>query len=283
MMLASFVNGEKSSVVDAANRGMQFGDGVFETIAIREGIPCFLNRHLSRLRAGCQRLRIEGVGFGSVSDDLLQLACQFPQSVIKLMITRGESLRGYVYTSASQPVIVLRVFTAPDYPEELSASGIIVRLCTTLLSRQPLLAGIKHMNRLEQVLARNEWNDTAINEGLVMDTGHQIVEATMSNIFIVNNQKLLTPDLTQCGVAGIMRSVVMDIATAQAIDCGVCSITYEEVCNAEEVFLCNSQFGIWPVREIKAEASFQPGRITQQLQEAIKQEQLTDSAAAWYV
>ena len=108
-------------------------------------------------------------------------------------------------------------------------------------------------------------------------------KATMSNIFIVNNQKLLTPDLTQCGVAGIMRSVVMDIATAQAIDCGVCSITYEEVCNAEEVFLCNSQFGIWPVREIKAEASFQPGRITQQLQEAIKQEQLTDSAAAWYV
>ncbi|MEE9491952.1 MAG: aminodeoxychorismate lyase [Gammaproteobacteria bacterium] len=282
MMLASFVNGETSSVVNAANRGLQFGDGVFETIAVREGIPCYLNRHLSRLRTGCERLGIKVVNFGIVSDDLLQLACQFPQSVIKLMITRGESLRGYVYTSVGQPVIVVRVFTAPDYPNELATSGVVVRLCTTQLSRQPLLAGIKHMNRLEQVLARNEWNDMTISEGLVLDTGNQIVEATMSNVFIVNNKNLQTPDLTQCGVAGIMRSVVMDIASAQAMDCSVQSMTLDDVCNADEVFFCNSQFGLWPVREIKGHTSFQPGHVTHQLQDAIKQAQLTDSSSEWY-
>ena len=282
MLLASIINGIDSTQNDLADRGFQFGDGLFETLLIEQGVPRFLERHLSRLKTGCQRIHISQVHFPAIKKDILRLSSEHPDAILKVIVTRGCTERGYLHPDNIQPTIVMRVFDRVEPEIDYAKQGISVQLCHTRLSLQPLLAGIKHLNRLEQVLARREWDAGCAQEGLLLDTRDNVIEATMSNLFYVKDDCLVTPRLAASGVAGIMRSVIIDIATFLKINSQIEPITMDEIKAADEVFLSNSLIGIWPVTSIHEVAEFERGAITDLLQNTLRDWSKTDKSDRWY-
>jgi 4-amino-4-deoxychorismate lyase len=204
-----------------------------------------------------------------VGRELKELAAQHDNAVLKLILSRRCAGRGYSLVSGQAVTRIVSVQPLPDWPANPAHSGIRVRLCGARLAVQPLLGGIKHLNRLEQVLARAEWDDPAIAEGLMLTGSDRLVEGTMSNVFILANQVLMTPDLSKCGVAGVMRSVILDLAESLGIDTKIRSISLDDVKTAREVFVCNSLIGIWPVVSIDGFGAFDCGPVTRQLQAAI--------------
>ncbi|MEK7207680.1 MAG: aminodeoxychorismate lyase, partial [Pseudomonadota bacterium] len=162
---------------------------------------------------------------------------------------------------------VLSLSPWPDYPAAYAQQGVTVRFCRMTLAHNRFLAGIKHLNRLEQVLARAEWQGD-YQEGLMQDADRHVVEGTMSNVFAVSQGTLLTPDVSQCGVEGVMRGVVLECAAAASIPCRVIDIRRQDMLDADEIFLTNSLIGLWPVRKLD-EQEFTVGSITRQLQQAL--------------
>ena len=262
----SWVNGQAGATVDVSERALQYGDGLFETIRIHRSGPEFLERHIKRLTAGCERLKFPGMDWSLLGCELKALAAQQDDAVLKLILSRRCTGRGYGPLSGQDVTRIASLQPWPAWPANPAHRGIRVRICDARLAVQPMLAGIKHLNRLEQVLARAEWNDPAIAEGLMLSDSERLVEGTMSNVFILANQVLITPDLSKCGVAGIMRSVILDLAGSLGIDTGIRSISPGDLKAAREVFVCNSLIGIWPVVSIDGFGSFDVGLITRQLQ-----------------
>ncbi|MBK1674199.1 aminodeoxychorismate lyase [Ectothiorhodospira shaposhnikovii] len=241
------VNGRPASVLPLNDRGLQYGDGLFETLRIRQGRPCHWQRHLERLRDGCHRL-----GFAAPDADVLEaeagrIAASHPEGVLKLMVTRGSGPRGYRPPASPSPTRILVGSPLPEMPSAWRQDGVQARICRMRLSSNPALAGIKHLNRLEQVLARSEWEDE-YQEGLMLDGEGQVVEGTMSNLFLIRDGMLLTPSLDRCGVAGITRARLMEIAAGMGVACRRTRIDTDELFRAEGLFLCNTLIGIWPVR-----------------------------------
>ena len=265
----SWVNGQAGATVDVSERALQYGDGLFETIRIRRSAPEFLERHIKRLAEGCERLKFPGMDWSLLGCELKALAAQQDDAVLKLILSRRCTGRGYGPLSGQDVTRIASLQPWPAWPANPAHRGIRVRICNARLAVQPMLAGIKHLNRLEQVLARAEWNDPAIAEGLMLSDSERLVEGTMSNVFILANQVLITPDLSKCGVAGIMRSVILDLAGSLGIDTGIRSISPGDLKAAREVFVCNSLIGIWPVVSIDGFGSFDVGPITRQLQAAL--------------
>jgi len=266
----SLINGIDANCVDVGDRGLAYGDGVFETIAIHAAEPRFWSRHMARLQSGCHRLRIAAVDetvLRKECDSLLRRVADGRNYVLKIIVTRGAGGRGYQPDTSVTPTRILQLHDWPELPA--GTNGIRATLCSSRLGNNPQLAGIKHLNRLEQVLARAEWNDPAIREGLILDQGGRVIEGTMSNLFLVKNAALLTPDLTRCGVAGIMRNIVLEIAAGQDYASTVCDITLNDVFMADELFVCNSLIGIWPVTELDSNR-YPAGPVTTGLQSCLQ-------------
>ena len=259
------VNGECREHIEISDRGFQYGDGLFETIAVLNGQPVFFDRHIDRLKAGCRRLYIPFPGTGLLAFEAQKLSEHSSNAVLKLMLTRGSGGRGYRQPDLIQTTRVLSLHPFPDYPDSYNAQGIVARFCDTRLGLNPALAGIKHLNRLEQILARAEWTDHAIQEGIMLDINGHVIEGTMTNLFYVKNHTLYTSVLTFSGVAGIIRGILMAISSVQGIFSIEHTFTQDELLSADEVFVCNSIVGIWPVRQIE-NTRFPVGQITRQLQ-----------------
>lgn len=261
------VNGESKEHIEISDRGFQYGDGLFETIEIRDGHPVFLEHHLERLKSGCLRLYIPFPGAKLLSIEAKELCRRWPtaRAVLKIIVTRGSGGRGYRQPDVIQATRVLSLHPYPDYPEIYAEQGIAARFCDTRLGLNSTLAGIKHLNRLEQVMARAEWNDPGIQEGLMLDVNDHVIEGTMTNLFFTKNNNLYTASLDQSGVAGIIRSIVMTISA----DCGLSVIehvfTKDELLSADEAFVCNSIIGIWPIRQIGT-TRFSVGPIAKSIQ-----------------
>ncbi|MEO5702752.1 MAG: aminodeoxychorismate lyase [Gammaproteobacteria bacterium] len=255
------INGHQSSLISAEDRGLLYGDGLFETLAVFNGQPRLWDRHMRRLCLGCVRLGIPSPDLTALRAEALVVCQSAPQAVLKIIVTRGSAQRGYRGLSATNPTRIVALYPWFDYPADFEQHGIAVRVCTTRLGSNPALAGIKHLNRLEQVLARNEWDDPAIPEGIMLDGQGQVIEGTMSNIFMVCDGRLLTPDLSQCGVAGIMRELILETAVAMALPATITVLSLNEMMNAQEIFLCNSLIGLWPVHAL-AETRFPVGPVT---------------------
>ncbi|KJH74451.1 aminodeoxychorismate lyase [Pseudomonas sp. ES3-33] len=259
-----WVDGQPAHAVSLKDRGLGYGDGLFETIAVRNGTPVLLDRHLVRLLEGCQRLAINLDG-AVVRTELLAYALALGEGVLKLIVTRGESARGY----APDPVVAARRIMLGNppaiYPPAHAEQGVRLFPCVTRLSLQPLLAGLKHLNRLEQVIARSEWQDVEHAEGLMLDQAGRVVEGVFSNLFLVRDGVLITADLGRCGVAGVMRAELLFQAESSAIPVQIIDITLEQLQWADEVFVCNSVYGIWPVRAYAA-LSWPVGPLTRKLQ-----------------
>ncbi len=260
------VNGKPGETLPALDRGLQYGDGVFETIEIRASTPVFFDRHLNRLEDGCRRLAIPFPAPETLAEEVETLCRQSPApAVLKIIVTSGSGGRGYRRPEAIQATRILSLHPYPDYPADFSTEGINTRLCLTRLGINPSLAGIKHLNRLEQVLARAEWSDPAIQEGIMLDSAGQVIEGTMTNLFYIKDQALYTAALTQTGIAGIIRSLILEIADRQQLQVNELSYTPEHLLSADEIFVCNSIIGIWPVKLIDGIA-FEPGPITRKIQ-----------------
>jgi len=255
-----WINGVADAALSALDRGVQYGDGLFETIAVAAGRPLLWSEHWARLAQGCARLGIPLPDEAGVRREL-EAAATGTTAVAKLILTRGIGERGYRPPAAPRPQ---RIVTLTPWPEDLAERrrrGARVRWCGLRLGRSPALAGIKHLNRLEQVLARAEWRDE-FDEGLLCDTDGAVIEATAANVFIFAGGTLYTPDVSRAGVAGVMRAQVLLAAQALGWAAVVQPLTRPVVEAAEEIFLTNSIVGIWPVTQIETR-SYVPGRITQ--------------------
>ncbi len=190
------------------DRGLAYGDGVFETVLLREGKPVLWSYHLARLRRGCQRLGIP-VPCQEALYATWQGIAETPLEVLKLIVTRGSGGRGYALPESPMPRLLSR--RTPFVPATARwQKGVTVRLCRLRLGHQPALAGIKHLNRLENVLARGEWQSADIAEGLLADMHGELVEATSMNVFWQRQGRIYTPRLDKCGVAGTLRDALIE-------------------------------------------------------------------------
>ncbi len=211
MSVALLINGlqptDRTHALGVDDRGLQYGDGVFETALLIRGRIRFLEDHLLRLEAGCLRLGITCPERAALLKDLGVLTAGRGEGVLKIIVTRGGGGRGYRPPDKPAPTRILALYPLVG-ATALPGAGIAVRWCETRLGRNPGLAGIKHLNRLEQVLAQAEWRDPTIAEGLMLDTEGEVVAATSGNLFIVRDGMLSTPDLRYCGIRGVMRGRV---------------------------------------------------------------------------
>ena len=268
--VSTLVNGRASETFAIADRGLHYGDGVFETAAIQGGIVEFWVRHDARLKQGCNRLGIPLPEPVLLKSEIDTLCFGQTRGVLKVIITRGSGGRGYRPPSGAecQPTRIVQIHPWPDYPASWSDEGVRIRTCQTRLSQQPLLAGIKHLNRLEQVLARREWQDPDIAESIMLDTAERVICGTTSNVFFVRDGLLHTPELSRCGIAGIVRSVVLEIAAALGISTQVGEYSLADLAEADEIFFTNSLIGVWPVRQWD-EQQFSPGNVARRIAESL--------------
>jgi len=265
MTPSCWVNGAEQDQIAVSDRGLRYGDGLFETMAVRAGRIPLLDRHLARLSLGLRRLGIEGVDVARLGGDVRRRCAAADRGVARLTVTRGSSARGYQPPVVAEPNWILAL---SEWPQGLAASardGVVIRLCRQRLASQPALAGIKHLNRLEQVLARAEWRDPGIAEGLMLDDAGRPVCGTMSNLFVVRDGRLLTPSVDRCGVAGVMRGLVLELAGEAGLDCSQADLSLEDALTADEMFLTNAIIGIWPVRQC-AQAVFPSRSLAEVLQ-----------------
>ena len=260
----SWVDGQPADALSLKDRGLAYGDGLFETIAVHGGQPILLDRHLTRLAEGCSRLAI-ATDIDRVRTELRAYAAAMGEGVLKLILTRGDGLRGYAPDPAAQGRRILQGNPPAAYPAVHGEQGVRLFPCVTRLSSQPLLAGLKHLNRLEQVLARAEWRDGEHAEGLMLDQAGRVIEGVFSNLFLVRDGVLITPDLKRCGVAGVMRAELLFQAESLAIPTQITDVSLEQLQWADEVFICNSVYGVWPVRAYAA-LSWPVGPLTRKLQ-----------------
>jgi len=259
------INGESKEHIEVSDRGLQYGDGLFETIAVKSGQAQFLDRHLQRLNAGCSRLLISPPDNKLLKNEVASLANQADRAVVKIIVTRGTGGRGYRQPDVVKPTRIVSLHPYPDYPNSCQQQGIRVRFCVTRLGLNPTLAGIKHLNRLEQVLARAEWHDPMIQEGIMLDSDGYVVEGTMTNLFFVKDEMLYTASLEKAGVAGIIRGVVMEQAALHGIKIFEGRVSRDDLLSADELFVCNSVIGIWPIRQIEHQ-QYSVGPLTRQFQ-----------------
>ncbi|WP_409526444.1 aminodeoxychorismate lyase [Nitrincola sp. MINF-07-Sa-05] len=267
--LTTWLNGVPNESITISDRGLSYGHGVFETILLKEGGLTLWPLHLQRLMLGCVRLGIPTEGLESaLESDLLSLPSDH-SGIVKLIITCGPGGRGYATPDNPQVSRIIQLSPLPDYAEHPAQNGIAVCHCSTRLAIQPLLAGIKHLNRLEQVLARAEWQGSIYREGIVCSMEGELIEATMSNLFFVRNGELCTPDLSRCGVAGVMRARILQIAQQNRMTVNVGRYWPRVLDDAEEVFICNSLIGIWPVTSVEGR-EYPLGTVTRRLQNELE-------------
>lgn len=271
MNAAILVNGEPRTQIDVRDRGLQYGDGLFETMAVLDGSIRRRDAHMARLHLGCSRLGIPAPQKAVLDSEIDALIAGCERAVLKLIVTRGFGGRGYRAPEQPSPSRVLWLDAWPQYPPAWAEEGVAVRVCRTVLSDQPQLAGIKHLNRLEQILARREWSEAGealIAEGLMRDARGHVVCGTMSNVFVVRAGRLLTPAIDRCGVAGTLRQAVLHAAVQLGIGTGKVDLDLDTLRQAEEIFLTNALIGVWPVRRID-DRDCAIGPMTRRIQAAI--------------
>lgn len=257
------VNGVEASQMSAMDRGLAYGDGVFETLLVADGQPVWWDAHLARLQRGCAVLGIEAPAPRLLREEAASLATGAARAVLKVIVTRGAGGRGYAPPLSVAPTRLLSLHPAALPLRREYSEGVALRWCETTLAIQPALAGIKHLNRLEQVLARKEWHDDVIVEGLMCDADGRVVCATAANLFVVREGRLLTPRVDRCGIAGIAREWVLARRQVEIVD-----LAPSEVESADELFLGSSLRGILPVSRLGGR-EWNVGPMTRALQQLL--------------
>ena len=167
--------------------------------------------------------------------------------ILRMSVTRGLGPRGYAPPSAALPTRVMAVWAVPD---EARLAAINARVCHLRLGHQPALAGIKHLNRLENVMARAEWQDPEIQEGILLDQAGQVICGVMSNVFVWKDDTLLTPRLDACGVAGVTRARLMSVARQAGLVVAEARLDLDDLFAADEIMFTSSAILMWRVARL---------------------------------
>ena len=243
-----FINGQAGDSVAATDRGLLYGQSVFETVAVSKRKPHLLKQHMQRLQLGCETLAIP-LDLPVLQSEIDQ-ACQSIQqdrAVLRVTVSMGSGGRGYANPELASATRLISVHDYPDLPMQHWQTGITLGTAEIRLAHQPALAGIKHANRLEQIIARSQWQ-AGWHEALLLDQQDRIIEGTQSNLFVVKAGILYTPDLSQCGVAGVMRNHLLALADSIGVASRIVSLSEADLIAADEIFMSNSLIGIWPVQ-----------------------------------
>ncbi|NNM81630.1 MAG: aminodeoxychorismate lyase [Burkholderiales bacterium] len=239
------INGMEADSVSVHDRGFLYGDGVFRTFRFENGIPLHWDLQYAKLSSDCNALGIDCPPESRFREDLEKFG--IGNFVVKIIVTRGIGARGFL---PEEGMVANRLVMTSPLPENPKRE-IVARLCDLRLSHQPRLAGIKHLNRLENVLARSEWRDPGISEGILLDLEGNVIEGTMSSLFFFRNGRLHAPDLSRCGVSGVQRKRVLEIGRRNGIETVTGHFGIELLMDADEIFLVNSVIGLWQVRRFE--------------------------------
>jgi 4-amino-4-deoxychorismate lyase len=273
--LAFHFNGLEAASAPAASRALHYGDGVFRTMLRHRGELLYADAQIDKLVSDADRIGItvEADLRARLHTELNNIAAGFDTAVLKAMLVRGGEGRGY-QPAADTPDRYLYAYSAPLYTASCWNEGIVVARSSITLAVQPALAGIKHLNRLEQVLAYRS-SPVQVQEVILCDAQDQAICGGRSNLFVVHDGVLHTPDLRLCGVSGLMRDRVMDVARTLGIECRIGTIPWTLVEQAEELFVTNSLIGIWPIRQLLACEIKVPGAVTRRLMRALDHPRLS--------
>ncbi|CCP06918.1 aminodeoxychorismate lyase [Erwinia amylovora] len=242
-----WVNGEAQDTIEARDRAVQFGDGCFTTARVQQGRVQRLAAHLQRLQQGCERLMISGVDWMALGTEMVQAAASCNDGVLKAILTRGSGGRGYSAEGCQQPARIISLSAYPAHYHQLRQKGVRLALSSVRLGKNPQLAGIKHLNRLEQVLIRTELEHTGADEALVLDSDAVLVECCAANLFWRVGQQVFTPDLSSSGVNGIQRQRVMKLVVQLGFTLSEVRAGVEALAAAEEVLITNALMPLLPV------------------------------------
>ncbi len=237
------VNGQASDRVDALDRGLAYGDGVFRTLRTAARAPLWWSDHYTKLAADCAALALDCPDEAVLRGEVGRVAGE-GAALAKIILTRGTGTRGYAPPTGQTATRIVMGLPSPLHAHPEPADGITARWCTLRLAQQPLLAGIKHLNRLENVLARAECNDPAILEGILCDTDGMLIGGVMSNLLWIARGILHTPDVSASGVAGVARTRLLRAAPRLGLDTRIDRFPPAAILAAEEVMICNSVLGV---------------------------------------
>ncbi|MCL1073239.1 aminodeoxychorismate lyase [Shewanella dokdonensis] len=271
-MATVWVNGQVSEQISVSDRAFTYGDGLFATMAVDAAaqIP-FLSYHLQRLQDGAARLGFHWQASAALMSLLAQAASRFPAHCLKLQLSRGTGGRGYTPPVEPQVTEVLSVSTLPAHYSKWRQQGITLQTSVVTLAKQPLLAGIKHLNRLEQVLIKRYPLPAGIDDWLVLDTDGKLVETSMANLFLITKTAqggwlALTPAINYAGVSGVMRQQVIMALLAMGIDVQLQAVSRDCLSRVSHLFISNSLLGIVDVTAVD-HYRYQPWPLSSQLRQ----------------
>jgi 4-amino-4-deoxychorismate lyase len=257
------VNGEIGAHVPVQDRGLAYGDGVFETIAMNGTVPRFWQGHMDRLARGCKRLGLRLPPQEVLLREVQTVAAGQSACVVKIILTRGSGGRGYQPMQGTPPLRVVTLHHYPDGIHEAMRQGVNARFCDLRLALQPALGGIKHLSRLEQVLAAQEMLDYPDMAGILLNTEGFVISGISANLMLVFGNQLMTPRMDRCGVHGVLRGRIL---RDHKPPCELRRVSQAMLLEADEVFFCSAIRGIVPVLSL-GDSHWHPGPVTRQLQE----------------
>nr|WP_319555042.1 aminodeoxychorismate lyase [uncultured Vibrio sp.] len=264
-----WVNGIPQTHVSLSDRSFQYGDGCFTTILTKKGELVYWPEHVARMEACLKTLGIPFPDWQVVFEWAADAAMSEDYAGVKIHISRGTGGRGYSPSGIEGPTVTISNFPFPRHYVDWQANGISLGVCETRLGIQPLLAGHKHNNRLEQILAKAEMEGTGFADAVTLNVQNHVIETTMANLFWVKDNSVYTPDLSLSGVAGVMRRKVLEFCVANRINVKVDTFYLAELLEADEVWMCNSLLGVAPVTSIETlnqKIELPIGKLTQRLQ-----------------
>jgi aminodeoxychorismate lyase len=237
------IDGEVESKISIFNRNMQYGDGLFETCVAKNNKVLFWENHFDRLNNGCERLNIKKIENSIWLKDIKKALSLSSENncIVKLILSRGNSLRGYSYSKDIEPIRVVIVSKLSEYITKKTYS---LEYAMSGFHSNPKLAGIKHCNRLEQIMART---NMLADEAIMLDESRSIISVTQGNIYFIFGNKLVTPKLDKCGVIGSRRPIILELSRFINLEVAEDKISINQLEKADEVFVANSLIGIQPV------------------------------------
>ncbi len=276
-----FRDGERAESLTIDDRALQYGDGLFETIAVRHGEARLVDLHLERLARGCRRLRIDMPDVAVLQENLADAITQSHElaayCVAKIIVSSGTSQRGYGRSRATTPTVLIGVFPARPVAAQAYRDGVDTICCETRLASGSPTAGLKTLNRIEQVLGRSECLAASTFEGLMLDADDRLICGTMSNVFMVADRKIVTPALRRCGVEGVMRRYAIDCLEEIGMVVEERDVTFDDCMASDEVFLTNSQFGVLPVSDVGGKHR-EPGDVTKRVLDLLARNGIAECA-----
>ena len=266
--MSALFNGRSDRGPWVWSRGLHYGDGVFRTALVVDSMIVDFDRQIAKLEADATALDLSAVAARACARDARKLAARYKDGVIKMMLWRKSTGRGYRPSTRNAERLVVHADLA-SMSNASWARGIVAMRAAVAVSSQPRLAGIKHLARLEQVLASAEW-PSGVSEAIQCDVRGRAISGTRSNLFWVARGALYTPELSECGVAGMMREKVLGLAQALGIRWHIGAFSWRDFANSEEAFVTNSLIGIWPLRRCERSRWRAPGVVTRALMQALE-------------